>query len=71
MIKYDIGSWSRFNMIGRDRYGHMIHFSRRNHIKKNYRISSIMKILKSSHLNLNICKMIQIFWTVVLLDRVL
>jgi hypothetical protein len=58
-------------MIGIDRYGHMIHFCRRSHIKKNYRISSIMKIIKSSYLNLIICKMIQIFWTVVLLDRVL
>jgi hypothetical protein len=37
-----------------DRYDHKIHLSRRNHIEKNYRINSIMKILKSSYLNLNI-----------------
>jgi hypothetical protein len=58
-------------MLGLDGYDHMIHFYVRNHIEKNYRINSIMKILKSSYLNLNICKVVQIFWIVVLLDYVL
>jgi hypothetical protein len=52
-------------------YDHKIHFCIRNHIEKNCRIKSIMKILKSSYLNLNICKVVQIFWIVVLLDWVL
>jgi hypothetical protein len=58
-------------MIGIDRYDHMIHFCRRNHIERNYRNNSIMKILKSSYLNLNICKVVQVFWEVLLLDRIL
>jgi hypothetical protein len=43
-------------MIGLDWYGHMVHFYRRNHIDKNYRINLMMKILKFSYLNLNIYK---------------
>jgi hypothetical protein len=35
---------------------HMIHFCKRNHIEKNYRINSIMKIFKFLGLNLNIYK---------------
>jgi hypothetical protein len=58
-------------MIGIDRYDHMIHFCRRNHIEKNYRINLMMKILKSSYLNLNIYKGFQIFWRMILLDRIL
>jgi hypothetical protein len=57
-------------MIGLDWYGHMIHFYRRNHIDRNYRINLMMKILKFSYLNLNIYKLFQIIWTVMLLDRV-
>jgi hypothetical protein len=38
---------------------HIIHFCKRNHIEKNYRINSIMKILKFSQLNLNIFKEFQ------------
>jgi hypothetical protein len=44
------------NMIVINGYGHMIHFCKRNHIEKNYRINSIMKILKFSWLNFNIYK---------------
>jgi hypothetical protein len=51
-----------------DRYDHMIHFCRRNHIEKNYRINYIMKILKLSYLNLNTCKEVQIFWAMVIMD---
>jgi hypothetical protein len=58
-------------MIGIDGYDHMIHFHRRNHIDKNYRINLMVKILQSSYLNLNIYKVVQIFWTVVLLNWVL
>jgi hypothetical protein len=47
----------------------MIHFCRRNHIEKNYRINSIMKILKFSYLNFNICKEVHIFWEMVIMDR--
>jgi hypothetical protein len=43
-------------MIGIDGCDHMIHFYRRSHIDKNYRNNLMMKILKSSYLNLNIYK---------------
>jgi hypothetical protein len=46
----------------------MIHFSRRNHIEKNYRINSITKLLKLSYLNLNTCKVVQLFWEMMILD---
>jgi hypothetical protein len=46
----------------------MIHFCRRNHIEKNYRIYFIMIILKFSYLNLNTCKVVQVFWEMMLLD---
>jgi hypothetical protein len=55
-------------MIGIARYDHMIHFCRRNHIEKNYRIDPIMKILKFSYLNLNTCKEVQIFCAMVIMD---
>jgi hypothetical protein len=58
-------------MIVINGYGHKIHFCKRIHIEKNYRINSIMKILKFSHLSLNIFKCFQIIWEVMLLDRVL
>jgi hypothetical protein len=51
-------------------YDHNIHFCRRSHIERNYGMNFIMKILKFSYFNLNTCKEIQIFWEVVLLDRV-
>jgi hypothetical protein len=44
-----------------DRYDHKIHLGRRNHVKKNYRINSIMKILKFPYLNLNTGKVVQVF----------
>jgi hypothetical protein len=50
------------NMIVLNGYGHKIHFCKRKHIEKNYRINSIMKILKFSHLNLNIFKWFQKNW---------
>jgi hypothetical protein len=56
-------------MIGIDRYDHMIHFCKRNHIEKNYRINLMMKILKFSYLDLNVYKCFQIFLIVMLLDR--
>jgi hypothetical protein len=37
------------------------HFCRRKHIERNYGMNSKMKILKFSYLNLNICKVVQIF----------
>jgi hypothetical protein len=43
-------------MVVIDRYDHKIHFYRRNHIEKNYRIKLMMKIVKFSYLNLNIHK---------------
>jgi hypothetical protein len=43
-------------MIVIDGYDLKIHFCSRDHIEKKYRINSIVKILKSSYLNLNICK---------------
>jgi hypothetical protein len=55
-------------MIGIARCDHMIHFCRRNHIEKNYSINFIMKILKFSYLNLNTCKVVQVFWEIILLD---
>jgi hypothetical protein len=57
-------------MVVIDRYDHKIHFCRRNHIEMNYRINSIMELLKFSYLNLNNCKVFQLFWTVMLLDRI-
>jgi hypothetical protein len=56
-------------MVVIDRYDHKIHFCRRNHIEKNFRINSIMKILKFSGLDLNIYKLLQINGKVVLLVR--
>jgi hypothetical protein len=51
-----------------DLYGHMIHSYRRNHIDRNYRVNLMLKILKSSYLNLNIYKAFQLIWIVMLLD---
>jgi hypothetical protein len=58
-------------MIVLNGYGHKIHFCKRNHIEKSYRINSMMKILKFSYLNLNIYKGFQLIWAVMLLDGVL
>jgi hypothetical protein len=58
-------------MILVDRYDHRIYFCGRKHAEKKYRIIPIMKILKFPYLNLNICKVIQTIWTVVLLDKLL
>jgi hypothetical protein len=55
-------------MVWADRYHHMIHFCRRNQIENNYRINSIMKIFKFLYLNLNTCKVVQMFWGMMLLD---
>jgi hypothetical protein len=44
-------------------------FVKGNKLKIN-RIIPIMKILKFPYLNLNICKEVQIFWEIMLLDRV-
>jgi hypothetical protein len=55
-------------MVWTDRYDHLIHFCRRNLVGKNYRINSILKILKFSYLNLNTCKELQIIWEMMLLD---
>jgi hypothetical protein len=57
-------------MVWTYRYDHMIHFCRRNQIEKNYRINSIMIILKFSYLNLNDCEVVHEIWEVMLLDRV-
>jgi hypothetical protein len=65
-----LGQFS-IKMILVDRYDHKIYFCRKSHIERNYGMNSIMKILKFSYLNLNTCKVIQIFWEVVLLDRAL
>jgi hypothetical protein len=54
-----------------DGYDHRIQFCRSKHVERNYRINPIVEILKLPYLNLNTRKEIQIFWTVVLLDRVL
>jgi hypothetical protein len=67
----DIGWWSRVIMVVIDRYYHKIHFCRRNHIDKKYRIKLMMEILKFSHLNLNIYKWFQKNGTVMLLNRIL
>jgi hypothetical protein len=56
-------------MVWMDRYDHNIHLLKRSHIGNNYRINFIMKILKSSYLNLNICKVVQIFWEMMLVHR--
>jgi hypothetical protein len=55
-------------MVWTDRYDHMFHFCRRKDTEKNYRINSIIKILKFSYLNLNICKVVQVLWEMMLLD---
>jgi hypothetical protein len=46
-------------MMVMDRYDHKIQFCRRNYIEKNYRINSIVELLKFSYLNLNNCKVFQ------------
>ena len=56
-------------MILVDRYDHKNQFYRRNYVQRNYRIKSIMNILKFSYLNLNTYKWVQVFWEVMLLDR--
>jgi hypothetical protein len=56
-------------MVVIDRYDHKIHFCRRNHIEKNYRIKLMMKIVKFSYLNFNMYKLFKIIWAVILLDR--
>jgi hypothetical protein len=55
-------------MVLVDRSDHRIHLGRKYHIKKNYRIDPIMKILKYSYLNLNTCKKVQLFWAMVIMD---
>jgi hypothetical protein len=57
---HDIEWWSRLSMIVIYGYNLKIHFCRRDHIERKYRINSIVKILKSSYLNLNICKRVLI-----------
>jgi hypothetical protein len=39
-------------------------------LEKNYRFNPVMEILKFSYLNLNICKVFQEIWEVMLLDRI-
>jgi hypothetical protein len=58
-------------MILVDRYDHKIHFCGSKYAKKKYRIIPIMEILKFPYFNLNIFKVVQVFWEAVLLDRVL
>jgi hypothetical protein len=48
-----------------------IHFGRKEYAEKSYRFNPIMELLKFSYLNLNIFKVVQTIWIVVLLDRVL
>jgi hypothetical protein len=50
------------------RYGYKIHLCRRKYITKNYRLNSIMEVLKFSYLNLNNCKVFQSDMGVILLD---
>jgi hypothetical protein len=57
-------------MMVMDRHDHKIQFCRRNYIEKNYRINSIMELLKFSYLNLNICEVVQEIMGVMLLDRI-
>jgi hypothetical protein len=56
-------------MMVMDRYDHKTNFCRRKYIEKNYRLNSIMELLKFSYLNLNNRKGFKIIWTVMLLDR--
>jgi hypothetical protein len=45
---FDEWVWSGLSMMVMDRYDHKIKFYRRNYIEKNYRINSIMELLKFS-----------------------
>jgi hypothetical protein len=56
-------------MVLVDRDDHKIHLGRRNYVEKNYRINSIIEILRLSYFSLNNCKYVLLFWEVKLMDR--